>query len=111
LAVLATRPTDGRGRPRKSEQSTRGLESSPATLLSEASRQAVHHQCARQSANRRSHRHRVSRHWRWWINGGAVYALERDQPIVNRNPQGNPRKAKDHEVDVSRVNHQTKKQS
>jgi hypothetical protein len=49
--------------------------------------------------------------WRWRINGGAVYGLERDQPIVNRNPQGNPCKAKDHEVDVSRVNHQTEKQS
>jgi hypothetical protein len=30
----ATRPTDGRGRPRKSAQSTRRLESSPATLRS-----------------------------------------------------------------------------
>ena len=38
LAPGATRPTDGRGRPRKSEQSTRCFESSPATLSSEASR-------------------------------------------------------------------------
>jgi hypothetical protein len=37
IAPGATRPTDGRGRPRKSAQSTRGLESSPATLRSEAS--------------------------------------------------------------------------
>ena len=37
IAPGATRPTDGRGRPRKSEQSTRRLESSPATLRSEAS--------------------------------------------------------------------------
>jgi hypothetical protein len=29
IAQGATRPTDGRGRPRKSEQSTRRLESSP----------------------------------------------------------------------------------
>jgi hypothetical protein len=36
IAQGATRPTDGRGRPRKSEQSTRRLESSPATLRSEA---------------------------------------------------------------------------
>jgi hypothetical protein len=35
MAPGATRPTDGRGRPRKSEQSTRRLESSPATLRSE----------------------------------------------------------------------------
>jgi hypothetical protein len=34
IAPGATRPTDGRGRPRKSEQSTRRLESSPATLRS-----------------------------------------------------------------------------
>jgi hypothetical protein len=34
LAPGATRPTDGRGRPRKSAQSTRRLESSPATLRS-----------------------------------------------------------------------------
>ena len=34
----ATRPTDGRGRPRKLEPSTRCFESSPATLRSEASR-------------------------------------------------------------------------
>jgi hypothetical protein len=33
----ATRPTDGRGRPRKHEQSTHRLESSLATLRSEAS--------------------------------------------------------------------------
>jgi hypothetical protein len=32
----ATRPTDGRGRPRKSEQPARCFESSPATLRSEA---------------------------------------------------------------------------
>jgi hypothetical protein len=32
IAPGATRPTDGRGRPRQSEQSTRRLESSPATL-------------------------------------------------------------------------------
>ena len=38
LAPGATRPTDGRGRPRKSTQPTRRLESSPATLRSEASR-------------------------------------------------------------------------
>jgi hypothetical protein len=38
IAQGATRPTDGRGRPRKHEQSTRRLESSPATLRSEASR-------------------------------------------------------------------------
>ena len=38
IAQGATRPTDGRGRPRKSEQSTHRLESSPATLRSEASR-------------------------------------------------------------------------
>jgi hypothetical protein len=38
IAPGAARPTDGRGRPRKSEQSTRGLESSPSTLRSEASR-------------------------------------------------------------------------
>jgi hypothetical protein len=31
IASGATRPTDGRGRPRKSEQSTRWLESSSAT--------------------------------------------------------------------------------
>jgi hypothetical protein len=37
IAPGATRPTDGRGRPRKREQSTRRLESSPATLRSEAS--------------------------------------------------------------------------
>jgi hypothetical protein len=37
LAPGATRPIDGRGRPRKHEESTRGLESSPATLRSEAS--------------------------------------------------------------------------
>jgi hypothetical protein len=36
IAPGATRPTDGRGRPRKSAQSTRRLESSPATLRSEA---------------------------------------------------------------------------
>ena len=35
IAQGALRPTDGRGRPRKSEQSTRRLESSPATLRSE----------------------------------------------------------------------------
>jgi hypothetical protein len=35
LAPGATRPTDGRGRPRKSTQPTRRLESSPATLRSE----------------------------------------------------------------------------
>jgi hypothetical protein len=35
IAPGATRPTDGRGRPRKHEQSTRRLESSPATLRSE----------------------------------------------------------------------------
>jgi hypothetical protein len=35
IAPGATRPTDGRGRPRKSEQSTRCFESSPATLRSE----------------------------------------------------------------------------
>jgi hypothetical protein len=35
LAPGATPPTDGRGRPRKSEQSTRRLESGPATLRSE----------------------------------------------------------------------------
>jgi hypothetical protein len=34
MAPGATRPTDGRGRPRKSAQSTRRLESSPATLRS-----------------------------------------------------------------------------
>jgi hypothetical protein len=38
VTPAATRPTDRRGRPRKSAQSTRGLESSPATLRSEASR-------------------------------------------------------------------------
>jgi hypothetical protein len=38
IAPGATRPIDGRGRPRKSEQSTRCFESSPATLRSEASR-------------------------------------------------------------------------
>jgi hypothetical protein len=38
IAQGATRPTDGRGRPRKSEQATRCFESSPATLRSEASR-------------------------------------------------------------------------
>ena len=38
IAPGATRPTDGRGRPRKSEQSTRCFESSPAMLRSEASR-------------------------------------------------------------------------
>jgi hypothetical protein len=38
MAPGATRPTDGRGRPRKHEQSTRRLESSPATLRNEASR-------------------------------------------------------------------------
>jgi hypothetical protein len=37
IAPGATRPTDGRGRPHKREQSRR-LESSPATLRSEASR-------------------------------------------------------------------------
>jgi hypothetical protein len=37
MAQGATRPTDGRGRPRKSEQPTRWLESSPATLRSEGS--------------------------------------------------------------------------
>jgi hypothetical protein len=37
IAQGATRPTDGRGRPRKREQSTRRLESSPATLRSETS--------------------------------------------------------------------------
>jgi hypothetical protein len=37
IAPGATRPIDGRGRPRKHEQSTRRLESSPATLRSEAS--------------------------------------------------------------------------
>ena len=37
IAVGAARPIDGRGRPRKSEQATRRLESSPATLRSEAS--------------------------------------------------------------------------
>jgi hypothetical protein len=37
IAPGATRPTDGRGRPRKHEQATRGLESSPATLRSETS--------------------------------------------------------------------------
>jgi hypothetical protein len=31
----ATRPTDGRGRPRKHEESTRCFESSPATLRNE----------------------------------------------------------------------------
>ena len=36
IAPGATRPTDGRGRPRKREQSTRRLESSSATLRSEA---------------------------------------------------------------------------
>jgi hypothetical protein len=35
IAPGATRPTDGRGRPRKCEQSARRLESSPATLRSE----------------------------------------------------------------------------
>ena len=35
LAPGATRPTDGRGRPRKSEQSTRRNGSIPATLRSE----------------------------------------------------------------------------
>jgi hypothetical protein len=35
LVPGSTRPTDGRVRPRKSEQSTRRLESSPATLRSE----------------------------------------------------------------------------
>jgi hypothetical protein len=34
LAPGATRPTDGRGRPRKREESTRCFESSPATLRS-----------------------------------------------------------------------------
>jgi hypothetical protein len=34
MAPGATRPADGRGRPRKSGQSTRRLESSPATLRS-----------------------------------------------------------------------------
>jgi hypothetical protein len=37
IAPGATRPTDGRGRPRKSEQATRRLESSLATLRSETS--------------------------------------------------------------------------
>ena len=37
IAQGATRPTDGRGRPRKSAQSTRRLEFSPAKLRSEAS--------------------------------------------------------------------------
>jgi hypothetical protein len=37
MAPRATRPTDGRGRPRKSEEPTRRLESSPATLRSETS--------------------------------------------------------------------------
>jgi hypothetical protein len=37
IAPGATRPTDGRGRPRKHEQATRCFESSPATLRSEAS--------------------------------------------------------------------------
>ena len=37
MAPGATRPTDGRGRPRKSEQPTRCFESSPATLSSETS--------------------------------------------------------------------------
>jgi hypothetical protein len=37
IAPGATRPTDGRGRPRKSEQSTRCFESSPATLRNETS--------------------------------------------------------------------------
>ena len=37
IAPGALRPTDGRGRPRKSEQSTRCFESSPATLRSETS--------------------------------------------------------------------------
>jgi hypothetical protein len=37
IAPGATRPTDGRGRPRKSAQSTRRLEFSPAKLRSEAS--------------------------------------------------------------------------
>jgi hypothetical protein len=37
IAPGATRPTDGRGRPRKHEQPTRRIESSPATLRSEAS--------------------------------------------------------------------------
>jgi hypothetical protein len=36
VASGATRPIDGRGRPRKHEQPTRRLESSPATLRSEA---------------------------------------------------------------------------
>ena len=35
MGLGATRPTDGRGRPRKSTQPTRRLESSPATLRSE----------------------------------------------------------------------------
>jgi hypothetical protein len=35
IAPGATRPMDGRGRPRKSEQSTRCFESSPATLRNE----------------------------------------------------------------------------
>jgi len=35
MAPGATRPTDGRGRPRKREAATRRLESSPATLRSE----------------------------------------------------------------------------
>jgi hypothetical protein len=38
IAPGATRPTDGRGRPRKNEQPTRRLEASLATLRSEASR-------------------------------------------------------------------------
>ena len=38
MAPGATRPTDGRGRPRKSEQSTRCFESSPATLRIETPR-------------------------------------------------------------------------
>jgi hypothetical protein len=37
IAPGATRPTDGRGRPRKREQPTRRIESSPATLRSETS--------------------------------------------------------------------------
>jgi hypothetical protein len=37
MAPGAARPVDGRGRPRKSEQSTRCFVSSPATLRSETS--------------------------------------------------------------------------
>jgi hypothetical protein len=38
IAPGATRPTDGRGRPRKREQATRCFESSPATLRIETPR-------------------------------------------------------------------------